>query len=228
MKASCKSIKVAAAVMASLSLSVMGFSYAYNPATGMTGDGVLAINPFVWAPSFKPAALGSDMDVEYGFSANVDLFVDLADVNYLPSPAAYNFSWAMLRYDFGANNIIALQASQTFISPQYHFFWENDSWALEANFLADIIYTNLNSPVFGAYLAPVYKIVKDKFSVFLEFDPFYTVGTGFTLAILPGIWVNFGDAGQLSLAAELNNITGTLTPGAALWYSVTFNLKSSK
>jgi hypothetical protein len=227
MKASCRSIRAIATLGALLALSVMGFSYAYNPINGMTGDGVLAINPFVWAPSFNPAALGSDLDVEYGFSANVDLFVDFADVNYLPS-TAYNFSWAMLRYDFGGNNIIALQSSQYFISPQYHFFWENDSWALEANVLADIFYTNLKTPVFGAYLAPVYKIVKDKFSVFLEFDPFYTVGSGFSLAVLPGIWVGFGDAGQLSIAAELNNVTGTLSPGAALWYSVTFNLKPSK
>jgi hypothetical protein len=190
----------------------------------MTGDGVLSINPSVWAASFSPAYIGGDLIAGYGFSANADMTVDFADATF--TPGSYNFSWIMPRYDLGGNNIIALQAGQYFISPQYHFFRENDSWALEANVLAVFTYTNLNNPVFGAYLAPVYKIVKDVFYVYLEFDPFYTTGSSdFTLAVLPGVWYSFGDAGQFSLAATFGNVTGKFSPGAALWYSVSFNLK---
>lgn len=96
--------------MSALAAPVSGFSYAYNPDTAMTGDGILSINPFIWATSFNPVAAGGDLVAEYGFSANVDMTIDFADVTF--TPAAYNFSWAMIRYDFGLNNIAALQAGQ--------------------------------------------------------------------------------------------------------------------
>ena len=110
MKLNRKIILTLSIFMSALAAPVSGFSYAYNPDTAMTGDGILSINPFIWATSFNPVAAGGDLVAEYGFSANVDMTIDFADVTF--TPAAYNFSWAMIRYDFGLNNIAALQAGQ--------------------------------------------------------------------------------------------------------------------
>lgn len=222
----------AAAVTIAFSAAALpspGRSYAYNPATEMPGEGELVLDPMFWAPSFNPAVAGIDFLTVYGVSGRIDLTVDFANVTAVPG-FSYNYSWAMARYDFGGNNIAALEAGQYFISPQYHYFWENDSWAFEVNLLSIFTYTNFNGPAAGAYLAPAYKILPDRFLVYLEFDPFYTAGpgngsNGFTLAVLPGIWYSFGDAGQVSLAVMLGDVTGKFTPGAALWYAVSFNLK---
>ncbi len=203
-----------------------GYSYAYNPSTEILDTGTFGITPYIFAPSFNPLNMGSDIELEYGIFSNADITVDAADLTFAPA-FSYNFSWVMLRYDFGFNNIAALEASQYLVSPQYHFFWENNKWAFELNILAEFTYTNFSAPVFGAYAAPVYKITKDIF-VYLELDPFYTVGQGFSLAVLPGVWFWLGDFGQISLAVTLSDVTGTFTPGAALWYTLTFNLSGKK
>jgi hypothetical protein len=210
----------------SLLMSQKAHAYAYNPWTGMTGAGIIGITPFVYAPTLSPFSLGADLVVNYGILNNLDVFVDLAEVTILPS-FGYVFSWGMARFDLGGNNIIALQASQYFISPQYHFFWENDSLALEANVYASFLYSSFGTPVIGAYLAPVWKIAKDTFYAYVEVDPYYTVGGSFALNIVPGLWLGLGNAGQLSLGVTLPNLTGgvAISPAIDLWYYISFDTK---
>lgn len=228
MKKHLRFIQVLSLVIAALSSRGILHSYAYNPSTAIWPEGVLAVTPYLYSPSLDPYTLGMDLEGAYGISKQADLTVDFVDLTLAPQ-FCYNFSWVMFRYDFGENNIGALEVSQYFISPQYHFFQENDLFAFEANILAQFGYTNFNEgAMYGAYIAPVYKLIENTLYVYLEFDPFYTVGSGFTLAVLPGIWVGLGDAGQFSLAATLSDITGTVTPGVALWYTLDFDLVNKK
>lgn len=204
----------------------MGHTYAYNLFTTSTGEGIFAVNPFVYAPTLSPFSLGTDPLIAYGITPSLDIFVDLANLSISPA-FAYNFSYGMIRYDFGGNNIIVLQASQTFVSPQYHFFYENEMFAAEANIYATFNYSSFSTPLVGAYLAPVLKLVKDTFSFYVEIDPSYAVSTNstFALNIVPGVWIGLGGAGQLSIACLLNNVTGTITPGVGVWYWLTFDTK---
>lgn len=204
-----------------------GFSYAYNPWTTMTGEGIIAVNPFVFAPTLSPFSLGADLVMGYGILGNLDVFVNFADVSILPE-FTYNFSWGMVRFDLGGNNIIALQASQYSIAPQYHFFWENDIFAAEANVYASFAYADFSTPVIGAYLAPVLKIVKDTLGLYVEVDPCFTVGSGFALNFVPGIWLGLGGAGQLSLAVNLGDVLTEVSPSIGLWYWLTFDTKPKK
>lgn len=201
-----------------------GFSYAYNPWTTMTGEGVIAVNPFVFAPTLSPFSLGADLVMSYGILGNLDVFVDFADLSIVPE-FGYNFSWGMVRFDLGGNNIIALQASQYAITPQYHFFWENDVIAAEANVYASFTYTDFGAPVIGAYLAPVWKAVKDTLHFYVEVDPSYAVGGSFALNIVPGIWLGLGSAGQFSLGVNLGDVLTGVSPSVGLWYWLTFDTK---
>jgi hypothetical protein len=214
------------AVAAFLSLGKgIGFSYAYNPWTTMTGDGVIAVNPFLYAPTLSPFTLGADVVMAYGFTSNIDLFVDFAGLTIL-SNFSYNYSWGMIRYDLGGNNIIALQASQLAVTPQYHFFFENDIFAAEANAYVSFPYISFGTPTIGAYLAPVYKLIKDTFYLYLEVDPSYAVGSSFALNIAPGFWFGLGSAGQISLSCSLGNVlSGSISPSIGLWYWITFSTK---
>ena len=203
------------------------FSYAYNPWTTMTGQGIIAVNPFVFAPSLSPFSLGADLVMGYGILGHLDVFVNFADLSILPE-FSYNFSWGMVRFDLGGNNIIALQASQVAITPQYHFFWENDVIAAEANVYAAFSYADFGSPVIGAYLAPVWKIVKDTLGLYVEADPAYTVGGGFTLNIVPGIWLGLGSAGHFSFSVNLGHVLTGISPSAGLWYWIPFDTNPKK
>jgi hypothetical protein len=174
-----------------------GFGYSFDCWTGMTGDGVIAINPFIYAPAFNPFTLSADIVGAYGFSANVDLFVNVATIGFLPS-LTYGGSWAMLRVDLGGSNILALQAGTASVSPQYHLFLESDVFAFEANVYVRFTYLDLAHPAFGAYLAPVLKL--SPFAFYCEVDPAYTLNGAFTLgvglgdvltAITPGVYVSY-------------------------------------
>jgi hypothetical protein len=213
----------------SMLMTQKAHSYAYNPWTGMTGEGILGVTPFVYAPTLNPFSLGADLYVNYGIFNNLDVFVDLAEVTIVPK-FGYVFSSGMIRYDLGGNNILALQASQTFIAPQYHFFWENDMLALEANVYASFLYSSFGTPTIGAYLAPVWKIVKDFVYLYLEVDPAYTIKGSFALNLVPGLWFGFGNAGQVSIGVTLPNLTGGvgLAPAINLWYYISFDLKPKK
>jgi hypothetical protein len=193
----------------------VGFSYSYDCWTGMTGDGVIAINPFVYLPAFDPVTLGTDLVAAYGFSPSVDLFVNFASLGFLPE-FTYGGSWAMLRLDLGGSNILALQAGTAFVSPQYHLFLENEIFAFEANVYAKFMYEDITHPTFGAYLAPVLKL--SSFAFYCEVDPAYALDGVFSLFIMPGAYVNMGQAGQLSVGVGLGDVLTALTPGVYVSY----------
>lgn len=221
-----KSLKrTLAAVLAAAAIALTatsGFSYAYNPWTTMTGEKTLGITPFVYTTALDPLGLGADLVLNYGITANIDVFVDVAGVSILPG-FSYNYSWIMARYDFGGNNIAAIQASLTAVSAQYHYFWENEMIALEANALVEFTYSSLATPAFKAYLAPVYKITKD-FAFYVEVDPAYTVGGSFALGIVPGIYLGLGAAGMISVAVPLGDVLSGITPNVGLWYYLPIKL----
>lgn len=203
-------------------------AYAYDPWTSSTGEKVLAINPFFYTTSLNPFGLNADLIASYGITANLDVFVNFADLGLAPS-FTYNFSWAMIRYDLGGNNILALQASQYLISPQYHFFWENDLFAAEVNVYANFTYTNFGSPTIGAYLAPIVKVIKDVLYFYAEVDPYYQIGGSFGLNIVPGVWLGLGNYGQISLGFSINSVTsGSLSYGINTWYFIPFDFKAKK
>ncbi len=217
MRALARTLALGILVSGMIAASVAGHSYAYNPWTTMMGAKTLGINPFVYASSFDPFTMGADLVVSYGFTDNIDLFVDLAGVNLTPE-FGYNTSWIMPRIDLGGNNIIAIQAGLTAVSPQYHFFWENDLFAAEANLYVSFAYDSFGTPLIGAYLAPVVKIVKDVLALYCEVNPSYQVEGSFALNIVPGIFLNMGDAGQLSVGVPLGDVLTGLAPGVGLWY----------
>lgn len=229
MRKSLRVTMIALSMAGALFLGQKAFSYAYNPWTGMTGQGILGFTPFVYAPTLSPFSLGADLFVNYGILGNLDVFVDLAEVAILPN-FSYLFSSAMVRYDIGGNNIVALQASQISIAPQYHFFWENDVIALEANAYVSFPYASFGTPTIGAYLAPVWKMIKDAVYLYVEVDPSYTIQGSFNLNVVPGLWFGFGSAGQVSLAVTLPNLTGGvgISPSVNLWYYIAFDLNSKK
>ena len=230
------------------------FSYAYNPWTGSTGAMKLAVNPFFYSPTFSPFVPTFDLAAAYGVTANFDVIANFATLSFPATGFAYGGSWVMPRFDIGGNNIFALQikytpagAAFTFdIVPQYHFFWENDYFAAEANVYMDVPIASAapNVPYvkFGAYLAPVVKVIKDLFYIYCEIDPAVTSGISsavqskFELVIVPGVTILLGGAThQLSIAVPLGNVmtvtyntVGAVTPGLSIWYWTAFDFGGGK
>lgn len=209
--------------------STMVHSYAYNPFTTMTGQGVFAVNPFVYTAGLNPFSLNSDLLVSFGILPNLDVFVNLGTLTYTPDFTPGSL-WSMVRFDLGANNIVALKYSETALSPQYHFFWENEIIALEANLVADFSYDSMDKPVLTAYLAPVLKIVKDTLSVYCEVDPKYDFSADASyLNIVPGVWLGLGSYGQFSVACTIADVTSTnVAVDVGAWYWVSFDTKIVK
>jgi len=222
---SLKMFGIISVVMISLFLvTVIGFSYAYNPWTGMTGDGTLAVNPFVYTTGLSPLGLNSTLVANYGITSSIDVFAG-ADFTVVRN-FSFNYGFIMPRMDLGGNNIVALQIANTYVSPQYHYFFENDMMALEANAYVNIYYGALGNPDIGGYITGVYKLINNLVYVYLELDPKYTIGTGFSLNVIPGLCLNMGNAGQVCLGISLGGIYNGITPNINAWYWIPFNLKS--
>jgi len=199
----------------------------------MTGDGVVAFSPFVYAPTLSPLSLYSDMVVSYEITANIDLFVNFATIGFAPA-FGYSGSWIIPRIDLGANNIIAVQiganptnfGSTFYVAPQYHFFWENDSFAIEANLIAKFVAASIANPSFTFYAAPSLKFAGGIVDVYCEVVPAYTVGGAFSFTVVPGLYFNMEAGGQLSLGVGLGDLTtGTINPGVFLSYIYTIATK---
>jgi hypothetical protein len=212
-----------------------GFSYAFNPWTTMTGDKVFVINPFVKAVNFDAKFNAIDPVLLYGFSPTMDIIVNPGSFTMTDGTTDYATSWILPRYDLGSNNILGLQigydktgymvlAESLFITPQYNFVFENDSFAFELNLGIAMPFEDMGSSIGYAILAPVYKILPGQLHVYLELDPFFPMAEGveFNMNMLPGIWMGFSEGKyQVSLAAFINNVTeangGAMSYGVGLW-----------
>jgi hypothetical protein len=210
-------------------------AYSYNAWGTMTGARTLAVNPFFWGPLKGGAGLTVDAVLLYGVTPRVDLIADIAEVSIAPT-AGYALSYLMPRFDLGKNNILALQLTMAnsspasfSVTPQYHFFAENDRLALEFNAGLTIPVSDPAASSVYAVIAPVLKIVPGTLHLFLEVDPSYNAfdGSGSSaLNLVPGVWLGLaGGKHQFSFGVPLSDATsGSAGVGYALWYWTTFAL----
>jgi hypothetical protein len=209
--------------------AVSSYPYSFDAYNGMTGSGVLNINPTF---SFWSAG-GVDLQTGYGFSDHFDMLANVADVT-LYQATGYNYSWIMPRYEFFSGNIAALQiqysANPNFfaLTPEYHFFYENDNLALElnVNMFLPVNATNTTNNTLSIIAAPVWKAVPNILYCFVEVDPSWCFAQGTTLNIVPGIWLGIPNTQhQFCLAATIGNVTSKpVSYSIDFWYSYSFNI----
>jgi len=240
-----KTLILVAVLCAGLSVPSICSGYSFNLWGSMTGAKTLALNPFLYG-AIGPFDATLDLVAGYGVSDRLDVYADLAGLYYDGFGAlSYSGSWVMPRFDLGANNILALSVGESFDSstgaasfylwPQYHFFWENDKFALEFNGGVNI---PLDAPETSSallFFAPVYKILDGTFHVFCEIDPSYIasgVDKGFDLTLLPGFWFGFGEEAlhQFSIGVSVGGwwndgkLNGRPSYTWNIWYWTTFSL----
>jgi hypothetical protein len=230
-------------IMAGLLAAASVSAFTYSAYTTMTGAKTFAINPFLYLDDFSDRGTsGADLVIAYGILDNFDIYADLAGfygLNGIPDVNPYYTSWVMPRFDFGNNNIAALQLGitldadskvQFFIGPQYHFYWENDVFALEANAM---FYTpnNPNSANMwaGATIGPVWKAIPDILFPFIEVNPSYDFGDdatdgAFDITVAPGICLALPNTtNQLSISFPVSGlVAGEASAGIAAWYWISF------
>ena len=230
---------LAGTIMAGLLFAGSVSAYTYSAYTTMTGAKTFALNPFLYLEDFSDRATsGADLVIAYGILDNLDIYANLAGfygLNGIPDANPYCNSWIMPRIDFGNNNIAALQLGitldadskvQFYVGPQYHFYWENDVFALEAN----AMFYSKNNPTTanlwaGATVGPVWKAIPDILFPYLEVNPGYDFGDDstdgtFDLAVAPGICFAIPNTThQLSISFPVSGLaTGEATAGIAAWY----------
>jgi hypothetical protein len=230
-------VKLASLVFAAVGLLLSArsaHSYSINAWGPMTGARTLALNPIFYG-AFDPFDFTTDIVVSYGVSDNIDVFVDVATLTITPD-FSYTGSWVMGRYDFGGSNIIAAQlgfysydgSTDPYLTPQYHFFREGDRFAWEINAGIEIPLTDAkNSSLFGIF-APVFKVIPDTLSVFVEVDPSYQFGDfeDFILSIVPGLCIGFAEnKHQISVGLTIEDLTESEVGFSyAAWYWTSFSL----
>ncbi|MBI4978486.1 MAG: hypothetical protein HZC28_13485 [Spirochaetes bacterium] len=222
------------AVMVTLAIPVPSSGYSFSAYGAMTGARTLAVVPTFYVPVVPSFKASTDLVLGYGITPNFDVFADVSTLTFAPT-FGFTQAWIMPRYDFGNNNIAALQATLAYdaatgvsalLAPQYHFFYENDACALEINAIVSVPLSAPENTVVSAIIAPVWKVVKPSFHLFVEVDPSYTFGGSFALAVVPGVCFCFADnAHQLCVGVPFMNVTsGTLSTGVNVWYTGTFKI----
>jgi len=234
---------LAGTIMAGLLCAGSVSAYTYSAYTAMTGAKTFAFNPFLYREDFSDRATsGADLIIAYGILDNLDIYADLAgfyDLHGIPDTNPYYTSWIMPRFDFGKSNIAALQLGITrdaggkvhfYVGPQYHFFWENDAFALEANAM---FYTR-NNPITanlwaGATVGPVWKAIPGILFPYIEVNPGYDFGDDstdgvFDVTIAPGICFGIPNTThQLSISFPVSGlVAGESKAGIAAWYWFSF------
>ncbi len=222
------------ALLLSLTMIHGAHAYSYTAWGAMTGAKTLAINPFFYGPIKGGFGLNTDLVISYGFTSNFDVIADLASLS-LYSTSRYMGSYIMPRFDLGKNNILALQLNVVntdplsySVSPQYHFFYENDTLAFELNLGATVPFSTPDTSTLSGVVVPVYKIVKGAFHLFFEIDPSYTLGNSgtFNLNLVPGVCILLaGGKHQICLGVPLSGVTSSsMGVGFGTWYWTTFSL----
>lgn len=206
-----------AALFLSVALfSSSAFSYAYSPFSLTTGKSTFAVNPFVFANASNSG--GAELFLAYGATDNIDLWFSYNTLN--------EYS-VMARYSLGSPGIVAIKANHLYISPQYHFIWENERIALQANIAAQLDYATIDEPGVYGIFAPVVKFFGGAVDVFCEVNPgYYTQDEsfanlasrdeGFDLDVVPGIGFAVGDV-LFSVACPIYDVTNNPAPTFGAW-----------
>jgi hypothetical protein len=211
--------KLFCAALICLSCS-LAHGYSYTALSLLTPEKSIAVNPFFYADC--KGFVGSSLFLGYGMTAKSDIWMQMSLFN-----TGGNFFSAMVRYDLGKSNILALAVSPVWFSPQYHFIWENDRIALQANAVVQCSYDYLDKPAMYAVLSPVVKLFKG-IDVFVEVNPGYymqdgdfaslwTRSEGFGLDLVGGIGFSVGQC-IFSVACPVYDITNAATPTVGFWF----------
>jgi len=200
-------------------------AYTYSAWTTMTGAKTFAINPFFYGAFSDMPGTGTDLVAGYGFTDKFDLFINLSTLSPVKD-FSYGGSYIMPRYDFGNNNIIALQmgydGNEFAGGPQYHFVWDKEKFTLEANAAVTLYSSDMAAPYIFGTLGWVWKAVKDVLYPFVELNPSYQVGPdgGFDFVPAPGVWIGIPNTThQFALSIRLNGVSsGSIDPGFGMWY----------
>jgi heat shock protein HspQ len=201
------------------------FSYSYTAFPAMTPENTIALNPFIYFDG--TGAAGQDIFLSYGILSNLDIWSQVSIVTIPQFGAVVDFS-AMVRYDLGKSNILAIRANQKWIAPQYHLTVENDRLGFQANIAAQITYNSYKDPAIYAVLCPLVKLFKGKIDIFTEINPGYymTEGDfanlavrqkGFGMDIVPGFGISLGKT-LISIACPIYNVTTDATPTFGMWW----------
>lgn len=205
------------------------FSYSYSAFSLMTGTNTVAVNPFVYVDNDGLFGLNSFM--AYGLSDRADIFFD---VNFIPELQATDASM-MLRFDLtGKNTILALRANGTYFSPQFHYIWENERIALQANVAGQFNYDFMDKPALYGIFSPAVKFIGGLVDVFCEINPGYYMldgdfanltyrSEGFELDIVPGIGFAVGST-LFSIACPIYNVADEPKPTFGAWWFFTISL----
>ncbi|MCX7820974.1 MAG: hypothetical protein N2258_04785 [Brevinematales bacterium] len=195
------------------------YSVSFGAWGAMTGKGKFFVNPILYS-TFEPVA-GLDLVSGYGFTDNFDLFVNLSTISYADSSFAWGGSWLMPRYDLGSLSILGYNILGVLVGYSTEFYGGlqyHTSLNFVPNFFIEVnafgTYYASGSFSYGGIIAPVFKIV-DMFAIYFETDLAMN-GEELSYDFVPGIDLNFGSAGELSLGYKI--ISQTI--GA--WYFVAF------
>jgi hypothetical protein len=185
------------------------FSYSYTAYSLMTGDNTLALNPYVFADG--TGYVGTDLLVSYGITNKCDMFFSY----YMDNKSLNDFS-IMARYDLKRANILALKASPSAASIQYHTIKENNKFAFQANASLSFNYDNMKKPDISAVVAPVVKIGTTGFDVYCEVNPSLYGTNKFSLDVIPGVGVTVKDV-LLSISMPVYDVINSRSPSFGMW-----------
>lgn len=215
-------IMVKSLLLICLSVSTI-FSYSYTAIGSMAGDKTFVLNPYLYFDG--SGAVGEDIYLVYGMTANTDIWSHISMVK-TATGTTVDFS-AMVRYDLGKNNIVVLRGSQWYVSPQYHFLWENNRFGFQANAAVQVAYDYYKEPAIYAVLSPIVKLFKG-IDVFIEFNPGYYMHDGdyanssvrekgFEFDLTGGIGFPIGRT-SFSLSCPIYNVRTNPTPTFGMWW----------
>lgn len=198
----------------------LAHGYSYTAYAMMTPEKDFTVNPFIYAD--LQGFVGSSIILGYGMTGKSDIWFTMS----MGNDGSTDFS-STVRYDFGKNNILALVGGSSSISPQYHFIWENDRLAIQANAAAQFAYDYMDKPALFAVLSPVLKLFKG-IDVFVEANPGYYMQDGdfanlwfrpegFGLDLVGGFGFSVGSV-LFSVACPVYDVTNDPTPTAGLWF----------